>query len=216
MIRITYRMNEDDKKEYLDKIKTLINTSQKSNFDYKKFNKTIKDKKIKEYCNAKGETYSVSAQKKYSAVLDDLNVGYSNDERAGSKLKRIGKDALDVRLYNADAYIKAFDMWKKEKNPVKKEKLHKLINELGRAILNFSAQKEIIENRFKAENKYIRSKMLDKRTFTSQVRMNKERALYEKLKKNPNLDLTEFGTEWIEAIPINKTKTFKVEIRKMI
>ena len=45
---------------------------------------------------------------------------------------------------------------------------------------------------------------------------NKERALYEKLKKNPNLDLTKYGTEWIEAIPINRIKTFKVEIRKMI
>lgn len=178
-------------------------------------NLKTKDKKIKKYCNAQGESYSVSAQKKYDSVFNDLNLGYSKDPQAERRLKRIGKDALDVRLYNADAYIKAFDMWKKEKNPTKKARLNKIINELGRAILNFSARKEILSNRQIAEAKYIDEKMLNKRTFTSQTRLNKERAIYEKLKKNPRLDLTQFGTDWIESIPIKTKKAIKTNVKKM-
>lgn len=181
-------------------------TGYKVTFNDSYVNLKTKDKKVKEYCNAKGESYSVSAQKKYDSVFNDINIGHSNDPLAHHRMRRMGKDALDVRLYNADAYIKAYDMWKKETDPKKKAKLNKIINELGRAILHFSSRKDILTSRQEAEKRYISDKMLDKRTFTSEPRLRKERAIYDKLGKNPDLDLTQFGTGWLEAVPIKRKK----------
>lgn len=176
-----------------------------------------KDKKIKEYCNTKGESYSVSAQAKYNAILADLSEGHKKDNPvAQDKLKRVGKDAFDIRLYNSDTYTKVYKMWVKEKDPKKKAELNRLLNKLGRAILSFSARPEIYKNRVKMEEEYIRSGMLSKATFTNENRQNLERALYRRVKQNPQLDITKYGTEWLEAKAITKKyNKFDFDIENM-
>lgn len=171
------------------------------------------DKKIKQYNNVKGESYTTSAQAKFSATLVDLNEGYKKgNPRAKDKLKRIGKDAFDTRMYNADTLVKAYEQFKKEKDPQKKEELRKVINKLARAILRFSARKDVMNHRKIAEKEYIKKGMLNKRTFTDSSRLRKEEYLYKKIQQNPDLDITEYGIDWIKAVPLKKNNKSRLEI----
>lgn len=153
-----------------------------------------------------GESYSTSSQRKIHAAISDASMSRTlTDQRLrADKERRSGKDFFDVRTYSADGYIRAMEQYAKETDPTKKRKLNRLINKYGRAILRFSADKNVIELRTKAEQKYIKDGMLKQRHFTSNERMRMERNLYEKLKKNPKLDLTKEGTKWIESMPLNK------------
>lgn len=173
------------------------------NEDYVKL--TTAYPKISTYGRVKGESYSVSAQRKIQSNLSNYQLSHDPKLR-DDKLRRLAKDLWDVRLYNSDALMRAYELFKTEKDPVRKDALHKLISKYTYAVIIFSARPDVMKKRKEAEEMYIREGMLKKRVFTSPERLKLERALYNHLKSHPNFDVVKYGTKWLEAQPIKQNK----------